>query len=73
MKSTGANFASAAAAKIGGDIVTQTLDTLNSGVYSSGKGKGAGSQEAMSHMYDFQKSVLSAAYLGKGTAIEKKG
>lgn len=73
MTKAGANFSAVAAAKIGGDIITQTLDTLNSDTYGSTKSKKAGSQDAMSDSYHFQKSVLSAAYLGKGTAIEKKG
>lgn len=56
-------------AKIGNDIVTQTLDTLNSSKYSgkSKKGKSGSTQEAMSNSYQFNKDVLSAAYSDKGS------
>lgn len=55
-------------AKLDNEIVTQTLDTLNSSQYSgkSKKGKYSSTQQAMSNTYDLSKSVLSAAYSDKG-------
>ena len=55
-------------AELDGQIVSKTLDTLNSSMYSPSKK--AGGQD-MSDMYDLNKSVLSAYYLGKGTAVEE--
>ena len=63
------------AAKIGGSIVTKTLDTLNSGQYYSGSGtkKCSGSGNSMSDTYDLSKSVLSSAYSTKGAVVSAKG
>lgn len=49
-------------AKIGSDIITGTLDTLNSGMYYHP----SGSKSAQSVAYDFQKDVLSSYYTEKG-------
>ena len=54
------------------DIITGTLDALNSSTYS-GKSKGKDSSSAMSESYDFQKSVLDAAYNDKGATLITKG
>ena len=54
----GANFTHS----IGGEIITRTLDTLNSGVYYH-PGAGKSSQSAL---YDFQKDVLNSYYTEKG-------
>ena len=53
----GANFTNT----FGADIVTSTLDTLNSGMYYH-----PGSKSAQSASYDFQKDVLSAYYTERG-------
>ena len=62
-------------AELDNEIVSQTLDTLNSGVYS-GKSKKKksyrGNQDAMSNTYDLSKSVLSAAYEAKGAIFGTK-
>lgn len=55
--------------KIKGDIVTKTLDTLNS--TGTGKAKKRG-MSSMSDTYNFAKDVLSAAYEAKGTIIGTK-
>lgn len=56
--------------KVKGDIVTQTLDKLNS-PGSIGKSKNSASgMGSMSDTYNFSKSVLSAVYEGKGTIID---
>ena len=55
--------------KMKGDIVTGTLDALNSKSGSSGKS----GKDAMSQTYEFSKSVLSAAYEAKGIAVNSKG
>lgn len=71
-RSTGsadANFNALMAAKVSGDIITQTLDALHDG---PGVKKKDGMFEKQDNLYDFQKTVLSAAYLGKGTAISSK-
>ena len=61
--------AAVALEKIKGDIVTGTLDALNSNApSSSGKGKG----DPVAQSYDFQKSVLSAAYSAKGVTVDSK-
>ncbi|MDR2727256.1 MAG: hypothetical protein LBC10_04605 [Deltaproteobacteria bacterium] len=44
------------------DIVTNTLDTLNSGAYY----RPHGGKSAQSASYDFQKDVLSSYYTEKG-------
>lgn len=56
---------------IKGDIVTGTLDTLNSANGKKSK-KGYSSQAAMSDCYDLNKSVLSAAYDAKGIVVNGK-
>lgn len=56
---------------IKGQVVTQTLDTLNATAKKKSKNK-LGIQGAMSQTYDLSKSVLSAAYEGKGTIIDDK-
>ena len=63
------NVNAAAKAALGAEVVTQTLDTLNSGMYS-GKSK---SGDKMSQTYDFSKKVLSAVYEGKGSIADSKG
>jgi len=51
-------------------VVTQTLDKLNS-PGSGGKSKKSKiGQGSMSDTYNLSKSVLSAAYAGKGTIID---
>ncbi len=50
---------------IGAEIITKTLDTLNQ---QSGSCGGNGSD--MTASYDFQKSVLSAAYGVKGAVAD---
>ena len=61
-------------ARLDNEIVTQTLDNLNSSQYSgkSKKGKYSSTQEAMSNTYDLSKSVLSAAYSDKGAIFGAK-
>ena len=55
------------------DIVTGTLDTLNSNWYAGDTKKSTTStQAAISSTYDFNKSVLSATY-GKGNIITFTG
>ncbi len=61
--------ATVAMEKMKGDIVTGTLDALNSKSGSSGKS----GKDAMSQTYEFSKSVLSAAYEAKGIAVNSKG
>ena len=56
-------------AKTKGDIVTQTLDKLNS-PGSGGTSKKSKTGSSMSDVYHLSKSVLSAAYEGKGTIID---
>ena len=70
--SAAASMAAAATskAKMGAEIVTQTLDTLNSSTYS---GKSGGSDGGMSDTYNFSKQVLSSVYEGKGTIADSKG
>ncbi len=54
---------------IGAEIITKTLDTLNQ--QQAGSCSGSGSDMAAS--YDFQKSVLSAAYGAKGAVADLTG
>ncbi len=61
----------ASKAELDSQIVTQTLDNLNSPMYS-GSSKCNSARQGMSDTYDLSKSVLSAYYLGKGTAIDGK-
>ena len=69
--SAAASMAAAATSKaeMGAQVVTQTLDTLNSSTY---KGKSGGS-DSMADTYNLSKQVLSAAYEGKGTIADSKG
>ena len=69
------DFEAVTAAKIGGEIVTQTLDTLNSDQYGGSRKGGSGISRAngMSDAYNLSKSVLSAAYQAKGAVICAKG
>jgi hypothetical protein len=61
-------------AQMDSDIITQTLDTLNSrSPGKSGKKSLSSAQQGMSQTYDFSKSVLSAAYEAKGIAVTSKG
>lgn len=54
--------------KVKGDIVTGTLDTLNTGKKkTSCKGK-----DQVVQSYEFNKSVLEAAYDAKGIVINSK-
>lgn len=70
----GAESAAVSKAKMGAEIITQTLDNLNSPTYASGKKKSKSCQQsAMSQTYDLSKSVLSAVYEGKGIGIDNKG
>ena len=62
----GSNFISMTASEIGGQIVSGTLDTLNSATYN----KSSNSGSSMSDTYNLSKSVLSAAYEGKGTILD---
>ena len=62
------------AAKVGGSIVTKTLDTLNSGQYYSGSGtKKCSGTNSMSDTYNLSKSLLSSAYSTKGAVVSAKG
>ena len=69
-------FDQASKAQIEGEIVSQTLDVLNSGQYSGKSKKKKKSygdmQTAMSNTYDLSKSVLSAAYEAKGAIFGGK-
>ena len=62
----------AAAAKVGGSIITNTLDVLNSGQFS-GSGNKCSGASSMSGTYDLSKSVLSSVYQGKGAVVSAKG
>lgn len=59
-------------AKIDSNIITGTLDTLNSGQFTKlgNKKKGYDVDEAMKSSTDFQKRVLNSVYAGKGTIID---
>jgi hypothetical protein len=70
MATLGSSFASAAKAKLGAAVVTQTLDKLNNGPFAGKKSK---SGNAMSATYNFSKDVLSAAYGDKGIIANIKG
>lgn len=60
-------------AKIDSNIVTGTLDTLNSGQFTPAKaGKASRLDDAMKASTDFQKSVLNSVYAGKGTLIDSE-
>ena len=64
---TGMLSAATALDSIKADIVTQTLDTLNQG------GNKPGSAADLEASYDFQKTVLSAVYEGKGIVTDLTG
>ena len=60
-------LASAQKDVIGAEIITQTLDVLNQKDRKGDGRPGSGGTSAdMAASYDFQKSVLSAAYSPKG-------
>lgn len=67
------DFEAITASKIGGDIVSKTLDTLNSGQYSGSGSKKCSGSSGMSNTYDLSKSVLSSAYSPKGAVVSAKG
>jgi len=58
--------------RVKGEIVTQTLDKLNSPGSGRRSKKNKIGQSSMSDTYNLSKSVLSAAYQGKGTIIDSK-
>lgn len=62
--------ASIALEQVNSEIVTQTLDKLNSPTTGGKKKSKYSAQAAMSDTYNLSKSVLSAAYEGKGTIID---
>ena len=66
---TAALALSVSKAKLAGDIITGTLDKLNSNDY----GKSPATENAMKQTYDFSKQVLSAVYGGKGTIADGSG
>lgn len=66
------NIKTVTAFTIGADVVSKTLDTLNSGQFYSGSGGKSGSANKIGNTYDLSKSVLSAAYEGKGTIVSSK-
>jgi len=76
MKDFTAQAAAAKAAisleRVKGEIVTQTLDKLNSPGSCGKSKKNTFGKSSMSDTYNFSKSVLSAAYQGKGTIIDNK-
>lgn len=59
-------------AKIDANIITGTLDTLNSGQFSKAgkKSKASNVDDAMKASTDFQKKILNAVYAGKGSIID---
>ena len=65
------NIAAAQKASIGADIITKTLDTMNQ--YGNAEtSSNAGTSGDMAASYEFQKSVLSAAYSPKGAVTDVK-
>ncbi|MCL1940182.1 MAG: hypothetical protein FWG04_05925 [Desulfovibrionaceae bacterium] len=76
MKDLSGQMAAAGAAaslqRVKGEIVTQTLDKLNSPGSGGKAKKGKFGHGSMSDTYNLSKSVLSAAYEGKGTIIDSK-
>lgn len=60
------------AAKIGGSIISKTLDALNKNDYSGSGTKMCSGSNNMSDTYHLSKSVLSAAYQDKGILISSK-
>ena len=67
------DFEAITASKIGGDIVTKTLDTLNSGQFGVSGSKKCSGSSGMSSTYNLSKSVLSSAYSPKGAVFSTKG
>jgi len=75
MKDLSAQVAAAGAvslARVKGEIVTQTLNKLNSPGSGGKSKKNKFGASSMSDTYHLSKSVLSAAYEGKGTIIDSK-
>lgn len=66
----GANIAAVQKSTTEADIITQTLDTMNQYGSSTGTGGNAGTSSDMAASYEFQKSVLSAAYSPKGAVAD---
>lgn len=64
-----ANIAAVQKSTIGAEIITKTLDTMNQ-YGSTGTGGNAGTSGDMAASYEFQKSVLSAAYSPKGAVAD---
>ena len=64
--------AGAVVGNIRADIITGSLNALNSGSFS--RGGGSSLQSAMNDSYDFNKSVLSAGYGGgdKGVFLDSR-
>ena len=62
--------ATTALEQVKGDIVTQTLDKLNSPTSGGKKMSKYSAQAAMSDTYNLSKSVLSSVYEGKGTILD---
>lgn len=60
--------------KVKGEVVTQTLDKLNSPTWGDKSKKvRSSSQTGMQETYELSKNVLSAAYNAKGIGINLKG
>ena len=57
-------------AKVDNDIINQTLDKVS--IHSKKNDDCTYGNKSMSSMYDFNKSVLSAAYEGKGAIFSGK-
>jgi len=73
MKDAGQMVAAAGAIsmeRVKGEIVTQTLDKLNSPRGGGKSKKNKFGASGMSDTYNLSKAVLSAAYEGKGTIID---
>ncbi len=61
------NFKATMTAKIGGELISQTLGLMDS---NKSGGNAVTLPAFINDSTEMQKSVLSAAYLGKGTAID---
>ncbi len=59
------------ASTFGAAVVSKTLDYMNSG--SLGGNASFGASSGMDSSFDFQMSVLSPAYTGKGTILDSMG
>ncbi len=59
---------SVAQARLNSDIITGTLDTLNSSTYSK-----SGSSADLAQSYNFNKDVLSSFYNPVGTVVASYG